>query len=275
MNLPREPFYEKELSFNLSRSYGPGRYDINYEEKGQDYPIGFVRWTEKRNMEAILKLIEKNKLDIQKLITDTFPFSEAPRAYEKIKEAKASVTGALLEYNKKIDIQQKLHLTSLEKKNEIGKSRINIGFIGAGSYAQKFLLPYLAKDKRVNFTGLSTATGMNADHIGKKYGFEYITTGAEDIIRDESINCIVIATRHNLHAKFVIAALEMNKHVYVEKPLAIQETELEEIKGIGEVTIKALLKHFKYVKNIKVATNEQLLEVVNQKQAKAISDFYN
>lgn len=256
MDLPREPFYEKELSLNVSRSYGPGRYDLNYEEKGQDYPIGFVRWTEKRNMEAVLELMKIKRLDLKKLITDLFPFSKAPDAYKKIKDAEVSVTGALLEYDKKVETGQKIVLAPNKNKDGIGKSEINIGFIGAGSYAQKFLLPNLERHKGVNFTGLSTATGMNADHIGRKYGFNYVTTDAEEIMGDDSINCVFIATRHNLHAKLVTDALKADKHVYVEKPMGIKNAEIEEImeawkKSKGTLTVGFNRRFSPFIKKTK------------------------
>lgn len=242
MDLPRGPFYMKELSFNLSRSYGPGRYDPNYEDKARDYPIGYVRWTENRNMEAVLDLMEKRNLDIENLITGTYRFTEAPGAYDEIRAGKTTVIGVVLEYDREIDASSRLQLSSSEKKPAGMES--GIGFIGAGSYAQKFLLPFIAKEKGAIFKGLSTATGMNADHMGKKYGFEYVTTRAEDIVEDKSINSVFIATRHNLHAKFVIAALEADKHVFVEKPLAIREEELEEIKTVWEKSSGTLMVGF-------------------------------
>ena len=228
-DLPRKPFYEKELTLNFSRSYGPGRYDKQYEEKGVDYPIGFVRWTEKRNMKAFLNLIAEGKINIDGLITHRFRFDDAVKAYEKIKDSNEMVLGAIFEYTEKVDRTSKISLT----RTRVEKSRkldvLNVGFIGAGSYAQSYLLPILSKNPNVNFNGIATATGMNANHIGKKYGFEYVTTNADEIINDEEIDCIIIATRHNLHAKYVIAGLKANKHVYVEKPLALNEKELNDV----------------------------------------------
>ena len=244
MDLPRNPFYMKELSFNLSRSYGPGRYDINYEEKGHDYPIGYVRWTEKRNMEAVLKLMEKSRLDISRLITDVHPFSEAPEVYEKINGKEKPVIGTLLEYEDSIEKESTVYLSSGNKKRKAGSVPVNVGFIGAGSYAQSYLLPNLAGIRDVNLKGLATATGMNADHIGNKFRFDYITTDAGRIIKDEEIACVFIATRHNLHAEYVMGALKENKHVYVEKPLAITESELEGIREAWESSEGTLMVGF-------------------------------
>ncbi len=229
MDIPREPFYMKELSMNLSRSYGPGRYDVNYEQKGQDYPVGYVRWTENRNMAAVLELLEKGKINIEKLITDSFPFSRAPSAYDKMERAESPVIGTLLEYGVDAGTSRTINLESAGKR-KIVSGEVQIGFIGAGSYAQNFLLPNLARHGEIAFRGLSTATGMNADHLGRKYGFQYVTTEAERIFDDHEVNCVFIATRHDLHARFVVAGLEAGKHVFVEKPLAICEEELERVR---------------------------------------------
>ncbi|MBU4502980.1 MAG: bi-domain-containing oxidoreductase, partial [Nanoarchaeota archaeon] len=227
-DLPRKPFYEKELTLNFSRSYGPGRYDKQYEEKGIDYPIGFVRWTEKRNMKAFLNLIAEGKINIDRLITHRFKFDDAVKAYEKITNSDEMVLGAIFQYAEKVDRTSKISLTRRGEKSR-KLNVLNVGFIGAGSYAQSYLFPILSKNLNVNFKGVATSTGMNAHHIGKKYGFEYVTTNADEIINDEEINCIIIATRHNLHAKYVIKGLKANKNVYVEKPLALNKKELDDI----------------------------------------------
>jgi len=228
-DLPRKPFYEKELSLNFSRSYGPGRYDKMYEEKGIDYPIGYVRWTEKRNMEEFLSLIDKNQIDVSKLITHRFSFENAIEAYSLITESKDLKFGIIFEYPKKVNIDSKMFLTKTTTLTTLKSDTINVGVIGAGKFAQNYLLPIMSKMSDIRFVGLSTATGINANYVGDKYGFKYVTTNADEIISDKNIDCIIIATRHNLHAPYVIKGLKAKKHVYVEKPLALTKNELENV----------------------------------------------
>jgi predicted dehydrogenase len=232
-NVPRSPYYEKELDVRFSRSYGPGRYDQQYEEKGTDYPIGYVRWTEQRNMAAFVELLAQGRLALDKLITHVFPIEKAPKAYDLIcGKTDERFLGVLLEYPQ--TGQEKLATIIQLKETPVACERapttqIRIGFIGAGSYAQSYLLPQLNKQKDVQLIGVATATGTNAQHVGKKHGFDFCTTDAREIIKSNEINTVFIATRHNLHAPLVIDALRAGKNVYVEKPLALNEAELKEI----------------------------------------------
>ena len=221
MDLPWELYYHKELDFSFSRSYGPGRYDPNYEESGIDYPVGHVRWTEQRNMYSILQLLADKRISFADLITHEFDFSDSEKIFMDIKEGKENYLGVVLRYDQNIDT----------KKNKIQLSdrtyiagEATIGVIGAGNYASTMLLPYL-KNKS-NLIGIATATGINAKDKALKFGFNYATTDYKEILQDKSINTILIATRHNQHGNMVNEALEQNKNVYVEKPLAISTVEL-------------------------------------------------
>jgi polar amino acid transport system substrate-binding protein len=224
----RRNYYMKELDLRMSSSYGPGRYDINYESKGIDYPIGYVRFTEKRNMETYLTLLEKGELNIDKLITHKFSLFEAPTAYSMILEKNEPFIGVLIKYDHTEELNNRIGLRQSIFKNE----EPTIGFIGAGSFAQNTLLP-LMKNK-CNFVGVATSRGNNAKYVADKYDFTYCAGSAEDILTDKNINTIFITTRHNTHADYLIKSINSEKHVFVEKPLAMNETELLAIKEAYE-----------------------------------------
>lgn len=220
----RESYYKKELDLRMSCSYGPGRYDINYEEKGIDYPIGYVRWTENRNMQTYLSLLSSGQLKIDKLISHTFSLLDAPDAYKMILNKSERFTGILIRY----DTQKEIISTIILNDKQYNKNEPNVGFIGAGSFAQNLLLPNLKG--KANFVGVATATGNSAKNIAAKYGFSYASGNADEIITDSKINTIFIATRHNLHAEFILKCLRYNKNIFVEKPLCMTKEELESIK---------------------------------------------
>jgi len=223
----RENYYKKELDLRMSCSYGPGRYDPQYEEKGIDYPYGYVRWTENRNMKAFLQLIAEGRISPQSLTTHTFPFEKATEAFELIMKKEERYLGILLEYDKVKTIEP-LSILSANPKQE----KINIGFLGAGSFAQTFLLPHIAKEKDIAFIGIVNRQGHTAQTVAGRYGFAFASTSADDIYNDERIDTVFIATRHNLHAGQVTEALKKGKHVFVEKPLALTLSELQEIKRL-------------------------------------------
>ncbi len=227
MDLPWDLYYHKELDFRFSRSYGPGRYDAQYEENGIDYPIGHVRWTEQRNMMSILQLLKDKKLLFSKLITHEFDFADSEKAFLEIKDAKEDYLGVILKYNADVDRKTR----KIKLNNSVVKyDEVNIGIIGAGNYASTMLLPFLKG--KVNFIGIATATGINAKDKAKKFGFNYATTDYREMLSDTNINTVLITTRHNQHAKMIIEALEKGKNVYVEKPLAIS---FDELKAIAKV----------------------------------------
>jgi polar amino acid transport system substrate-binding protein len=220
----RESFYKKELSLLMSCSYGPGRYDHEYEEQGVDYPIGYARWTENRNMQAFLKLVNDGKICLNLLTTHIFKIEEALKAYEIILNKTEPYTGILIKYDSKKKIKKKV---TFNKKISLNTSSVNIGFIGAGSFAQKALLPNAKK--LGNLIGVATSSGYSSQYIANKYGFEFATSDYKEICYNETINTIFIATRHNLHAQQVLDCLKNNKNVFVEKPLCLTEAELDKI----------------------------------------------
>lgn len=225
MDIPRDPhFYRKELDLRMSCSYGPGRYDIEYEDLGNDYPYAYVRWTEQRNMEAFLDLIGKGAVNVQPLITHTFDINDAERAYDIVMgKVQEPHIGILLKYPHR---EQKL--TSWVATNTKPVRQINAGFIGAGSFAQSYLIPNV-KTFGASLDTVVTSKGITAKNVADKYGFNKCSTDIEDILRDVAINTVFIATPHNSHASQVISCLKAGKHVFVEKPLAINGEQLKEV----------------------------------------------
>ena len=230
LKLPRKAFYEKELKLIVSRAAGPGAYDPVFEERGVDYPISYVRWTEKRNMEAFLNLMAKGRINLDKLITHRFKIEEAEKAYEMLtRKSSEKYIGVLFCYDREKSLTAKIDIRKQQVNQRKKKREINIGLIGAGLFAKGTILPILRKIPYVNLRGIATTTGSSARHVGDKYGFEYCSSDYEEILNDQDIDCVIIATRHNLHAKMVIEALEKGKDVFVEKPLALS---IEELKNV-------------------------------------------
>jgi len=238
LELNRADFYKKELTFQVSCSYGPGRYDPNYEEKGQDYPYGFVRWTAQRNFQAVLNLMADGRLDTTPLITHRFPIEEAPKAYDLITgKIGQPFLGVLITYPDQPDLSRRVGLrpgTYDRRPRPVSSvprppSPVAIGLLGAGNFATTTLLPAMRKVPGVEFVGICTATGLTARHAGDKFGFRYCTNDENEILNDPDISTVVIATRHHLHARQVIAALKTGKNVFCEKPLALNEDELRGI----------------------------------------------
>src|SRR5246127_4564041 len=234
----RAGYYKKELELKMSCSYGPGRYDRNYEENGVDYPYGYVRWTENRNMQAFADLVAEKKLNIAKLISHTFDFKEAPKAYQLIVDKTEAFTGVLLKY----DTDKKISATVQLKNTKAIAGKAAIGFIGAGSFAGNVLLPALKDD--CSFVGIATNRPNNARNIADKYGFNYCTGNVRELMEDASINTIFIATRHDSHAGYVMDALKHNKNVFTEKPLCLHEAELEEIKDLYQKSKSVVMLGF-------------------------------
>lgn len=227
LELNRADFYEKELSFQVSCSYGPGRYDPAYEEKGQDYPLGFVRWTEQRNFEAVLDMMADGRLDVKPLITHRFAFDNAPDAYDVLTQDKKAL-GILLQYNPTaVDLGQRQ--VTLRTDASFDAAKPVCGFIGAGNYASRMLIPAFKK-AGAQFHTIVTAGGINGVIHGEKAGFGHASTDVAAMLANPEINTVAIVTRHNTHARFVQQALEAGKHVFVEKPLAITHDELAQVK---------------------------------------------
>jgi predicted dehydrogenase/threonine dehydrogenase-like Zn-dependent dehydrogenase len=227
LELNRADFYEKELSFQVSCSYGPGRYDQNYEEKGQDYPLGFVRWTEQRNFEAVLDMLASGQLDVKPLITHRFAFEEAPKAYEALTADKNGL-GMLLLYASPVEERMERSVT-LKSGAKFAAQRPVMGVIGAGNYASRMLIPAF-KAAGAQFHTIVTAGGINGVIHGEKAGFAEASTDMVALLSNKDINTVSIVTRHDTHALFVAQALRAGKHVFVEKPLAIDQQGLDAVR---------------------------------------------
>jgi predicted dehydrogenase/threonine dehydrogenase-like Zn-dependent dehydrogenase len=231
MDIQRKIYFEKELDFRISRSYGPGRYDSAYEQKGRDYPIGYVRWTETRNMEACLQLLSDGKLDVQALITHRFPIERAQGAYELITgRVGQPFLGVLITYPDQAEPGHEVQLVGKGTDASLAReASMGIGVLGAGSFALGTLLPAIKQLDRARLVGVCAANGSHARHAAAKFGFQYCTTDEQRILDDPDINTVVIATRHHLHANQVLAALSAGKHIFCEKPLCLSEIDLAEI----------------------------------------------
>ncbi|MCL0028533.1 bi-domain-containing oxidoreductase [Dehalococcoidia bacterium] len=239
LDIPRRDYYEKELDFKVSRSYGPGRYDSDYEERGQDYPIGYVRWTENRNMRSFVELVAEGKVDVATLISHRFPIQDAPASYELISNSSGKpFLGVLITYdtaeqtdagpasNQRIDLQV---ANRIVPRQDQPPSTLTVGVLGTGNFATSTMLPAMKKTTGITFQTVCAATGPSARNAAVKFGFNSCTTDEGEIFKDPEINAVAIATRHHLHARQVLAGLNAGKHVYCEKPLCLREEELDEI----------------------------------------------
>jgi len=236
LKLSRNDFFKKELTFQVSASYGPGRYDTNYEEKGQDYPIGFVRWTEQRNFEAVLDMMATGALNVKELISHQFDINDAENAYKLVIGNESSL-GILLTYPG-VEITNNKRKVLLSNKNNKKKSKIEntnkkikVSFLGSGNYAGSILIPAF-KAENTELISLGSDRGVSGVHLGSKYGFFETTTDSDYLLNDTKSDVVVIATRHNTHADFVIKALTTQKCVFVEKPLCLTLEELNKIESI-------------------------------------------
>tara|TARA_Y100000589_G_scaffold306650_1_gene321599 strand:- start:427 stop:2559 length:2133 start_codon:yes stop_codon:yes gene_type:complete len=236
LELNRADFYEKELSFQVSCSYGPGRYDSFYEEQGNDYPLGFVRWTEQRNFEAVLDMMASGQLNVNSLITHRFKFEDAPKAYDLVATDKSAL-GIILKYTSKPE-SRSARSVPLFGDVEINANKPVVGFIGAGNYSSRVLIPAF-KVAGAQLHSISTSGGVSGVIHGKKAGFLEATTDTPAMLANSDINAVAIVTRHNSHAELVVSALEAGKHVFVEKPLALNRTDLMRVQeAFGNQTSK-------------------------------------
>jgi predicted dehydrogenase/threonine dehydrogenase-like Zn-dependent dehydrogenase len=234
LEIPRQPYFTKELIFRISCSYGPGRYDLEYEEKGRDYPIGHVRWTENRNLRAFVQQLQTGRVEAHPLMTHRFPITEAEKAYRLLtdKDVEPSL-GILLTYPQEAPTESTSNTLFLSQPHETEPSppadRVRLGVLGAGQFASGVLLPVIANLPRIELVGVCNATGIKAQHVGRRFGFRFATTDPEEILQHSEIDTVLIATRHHLHAPQVLAALTAGKHIFVEKPLCLTTKELNQI----------------------------------------------
>lgn len=250
MHVPRNVYYKRELTLKVSLSYGPGRHDPDYEERGHDYPLAYVRWTEGRNIEAFLDLLAAGRVDVQPLVTHRFSIDEAPRAYQLISGGlKENYLAVVLNYdterevNRWIDNQAVAAKATKATASLTAAGRVGVGLIGAGGYAQKMLLPNF-KAAGAEFCSIASASGVPARDVGTKYGFARFLSDAQSVIEDDEANLIVIATRHGSHAELARLALERGKHVFVEKPLALSDAELNSVLAAAANSAGQLLVGF-------------------------------
>lgn len=227
LELNRADFYEKEISFQVSCSYGPGRYDPFYEDEANDYPIGYVRWTEQRNFEAVLGLMSKGQISVSRLISHRFEFDCAPSAYEMLVETKDAL-GVILNHGSEVESRTNRTVMLSDSADTKTTSRVRLGVIGAGNYASRTLIPAF-KSSQAELEVIATSSGASGVFHGRKAGFRLATTDVSELIGSENVNTVVIATRHDTHYKLVSEALDHRKHVFVEKPLALQTSEVDSI----------------------------------------------
>jgi|HubBroStandDraft_5_1064220.scaffolds.fasta_scaffold07462_1 predicted dehydrogenase/threonine dehydrogenase-like Zn-dependent dehydrogenase len=230
MDIERKTYYEKELDFRISRSYGPGRYDAAYEQKGRDYPIGYVRWTETRNMEAFVQFLAEKKVNVGALITHRFPVERAQGAYDLITgKSREPFLGVVIQYAGTDNESALLAVVPPAKPiaaRPASATDVRVGLLGAGVFAVGTLVPAIKDSSHTALIAVCAANGSHAQHVERKFGFRYATTDEAQLIHDPEVNAIVIATRHHLHAKEVLAALAAGKQVFCEKPLCLSEEEL-------------------------------------------------
>ncbi len=231
LELSRADFFEKEISFQVSCSYGPGRYDPLYEEGGQDYPLGFVRWTEQRNFEAVLDMLSDDRMEVESLISHRFPIDDFQGAYNLVTGKDPSL-GVLMEYSNADEKQDSLRKQTIAVNSSVpGEGKVVLGVIGSGNYATSTLIPAFASTGAI-LKSVASSGGISSTHAAKKFGFKETTTNTEALYSDNEINALIITTQHDTHARFICSALEAGKHVFVEKPICINREELNNIKEV-------------------------------------------
>jgi predicted dehydrogenase/threonine dehydrogenase-like Zn-dependent dehydrogenase len=237
LGLKRAPFYEKEIDFLIACSYGPGRYDDTYEEKGLDYPYAYVRWTENRNMQEYLRLIAAGEVDVGAIVEQEYGIDEAPQAYETLRTAEERPLGVLLSYGLgEEDCADKL-TTKVTLKPFKPSGKINVALVGAGGFAKGMHLPNLQKlSDLYHLRAIVSGTGSNAKVTAERFGADYAATDYEEVLADEKVDIVMICTRHNLHAPMAIQAAQAGKAIFLEKPMALNQTELDDLMAVLEET---------------------------------------
>ncbi len=266
LGLNRSPFYEKEIDFLISCSYGPGRYDPEYEILGRDYPYGYVRWTENRNMKCYLDMVAEGKIDVSAIVSKVYPIEDATYAFESLKSKESKPIGVVLDYH--LNVDSPLKLEEISRKVEVkplSKSGVlNIGIIGAGSFVRGVHLPNISRlSSLAQVWAVCQRTGSKAKEIANQYGAKYCTTDWQEVLKDPEVDVILIGTRHNLHAPLVMEALKQKKAVFVEKPLAISMEELNQLKELLKGDIPPLMVGFNRrfspaIKEVKKAVKDRI-----------------
>ncbi len=242
LDIPRSPYYEKELDVRMSRSYGPGRYDADYEERGRDYPVAYVRWTEGRNMAAFLELVRARRVDLAPLTTHRFDIDDAVRAYDVVLDKTGEhPCGILLRYSHDAALAQRVDRPT-DKRPVTGT--VGVAFAGAGNFATASLLPPLQRLRDVSLTGVATSSGLSAKGVADKFGFAFAASGLEQILEDDRTMCVFVATRHGLHAPLAAQALAAGRAVFVEKPLALDRASLRLVVDAARSSGRQLLVGF-------------------------------
>jgi predicted dehydrogenase len=245
MKIPRKIYYDKELSFRVSRSYGPGRYDPAYEEKGQDYPYSYVRWTQQRNMETFVQLLASGAVTVESLITHRFAIDHALDAYEVITgKAEEDFLGVVLTYPVERELPERIVLNHPARTESPPQDSICLGLVGAGNFANNVLLPAIKDVTGIELRGVVSGSGLNARKAGSRFGFEYCTASLEDLLGDGDINWLAITTQHHLHASQTQAAMSAGKNVFVEKPLTVDYDSLVEVMRTQKTTGHQLMVGF-------------------------------
>jgi predicted dehydrogenase/threonine dehydrogenase-like Zn-dependent dehydrogenase len=230
LDLDWNEYYMKELDVRFSRSYGPGRYDPSYEEGGIDYPVGYVRWTERRNMQSFLALLAQGRLNMEKIVTGVYPFSDAESVFQELADGKDIPIGVVFQHAEVVaDYQPAWVKDTFKEKHDGTSEKLSLGVIGAGNYASSMLLPHLAKSSGISLSEVATATSLSGENAARKFGFDRTSTDYTSMLRNDTIAAVLIATRHGAHASMAAEALLAGKVTYVEKPLAIS------LQGLGLV----------------------------------------
>lgn len=235
LDLPWNEYYEKELDVRFSRSYGPGRYDDRYELEGIDYPAGYVRWTERRNLACFVDLVARRQLDLEPLVSRVFPIDDAVAVYEQLSAGEMPGVGFLFEYPEAEPQTPPPPAMSAGRHTATGTT-VGLGFIGAGNYASSMLLPHLAEDEGVRLAHVATTTSLSAVNAQRRFNFDHASTDTSAVLADESVHAVFIATRHRSHADLTCRALEAGKTVFVEKPLALSSEELDRVLEVVATT---------------------------------------
>ena len=230
MDLERKPFFLNELDLSFSRAYGPGSYDEAYETGRIEYPYHYVRWTEKQNLAEIMRLMEDNKLNVENLIDSVYPLENAQNAFDKIRSGDMNSVAMLLTYEQNKKIEARL-INPNQKRKKINKKIINIGIIGTGNFTRNYHIPNLKRISKFKIYALASSSGINSSSIAEKLDVAYNTTDYKEMLKDDEIDAVIIATRHNKHAQIAMEAAKAGKHVFIEKPIAMTLDDLDNVKS--------------------------------------------